>query len=117
MEQPGQDHDRPEGSPGSVHVELDPEVTRIVLVGEIDLVLRSDLQAAAADAAARGGPVLVDLSDVSFMDSTGIGFLVLLARSGRATGLRPVLVGANRRVRDTINLSGIAPLVDLEPGS
>jgi len=115
VEQPGRDDDPADGLPGAVRVEPAADVTRIVLVGEVDLVLRSDLQAVAADAAARGRPVEVDLSDVSFMDSTGVGFLVSLARAGQANGWRPLLRGANRRVRDTIDLSGIAALVEVPP--
>lgn len=64
---------------GSVHVILDPDLVHVVLSGEIDASTSADLTAAATEALAASLPVEVDCRSVTFMDSTGIGFLARLA--------------------------------------
>jgi anti-sigma B factor antagonist len=71
-------HDAP-GEPGSVHVILSPDRTRIVLSGEIDADLGADLTEATADAEQAGVPIEVDAHHVTFMDSSGVAFLARLA--------------------------------------
>lgn len=71
-------HEAP-GEPGSVHVILSPERTRIVLSGEVDADLGADLAQATADAEQAGVPIEVDAHHVTFMDSSGVAFLARLA--------------------------------------
>ena len=52
----------------------------IAFSGEMDLAASTDMSAAIEHALTLGLPVLVDLCDVSFMDSTGLS-LVLRARA------------------------------------
>ncbi|HEY0189324.1 MAG TPA: STAS domain-containing protein [Cellulomonas sp.] len=67
------------GEPGSVHVILSPDRTRIVLSGEIDAELGADLTQATADAEQAGVQIEVDAHHVTFMDSSGVAFLARLA--------------------------------------
>ena len=64
---------------GSVHVIIDPDVVHVVLAGEIDASIAPDLTAAAAEVLDTSLRVDVDCRSVTFMDSTGIGFLARLA--------------------------------------
>lgn len=84
-------------------------VTVIKLAGEVDEALARDLNEAAKDAVALGLPVRVDVSQVTFMDSIGVGLLAQLV----AAGVRPHLVGASRRTIELVKVSGLAPLLDL----
>jgi len=65
--------------PGTVHVFLGPERTRIVLAGEIDADLGTVLHEATAAAERARLPIEVDAHHVTFMDSSGIAFLARLS--------------------------------------
>jgi anti-anti-sigma factor len=88
---------------GEVSWAIEGQATVIRLSGAIDLVLRADLDWAAYDAIALGLPVRVNVSEMTFMDSVGIGFLAQLLRAG----LRPELVGASRRTIELVDVSGL----------
>ena len=56
-----------------------PEATVIAPEGEVDVARIADFRAGLAGAVRAGAPrVVVDLGDVSFIDSTGLGSLVEL---------------------------------------
>ncbi|MEW1957050.1 STAS domain-containing protein [Kineococcus sp. NPDC059986] len=79
-----QNHDATahEASDGG-HVEVDHEagLTVITLHGEVDAALGNVLDDLCARAGAAGLPVRVDLSAVTFLESTGASFLVRLTRA------------------------------------
>ena len=65
--------------PGTVHVFVGADRTRIVLAGEIDTDLGPDLQEAAMAAERARLPIEVDAHHVTFMDSSGVAFLARLS--------------------------------------
>jgi anti-sigma B factor antagonist len=81
----------------------------IRLVGEIDWVLAEDLEMAVQDAVALDLPVVVDVSEVTFLDSTGLALLGKLVNAGR----RPQLRGASRYTVELLELSGLRQQVDI----
>ncbi len=96
--------------PGSVHVLFEPELTRVVLTGEIDAELGPDLLEAADDALTTARPIEVDSHLVTFMDSTGVAFLARLAsRASR----RVVLLDPPDVVRFLIETTRISSLLDV----
>lgn len=79
--------------------------------GEIDLATGPDLRHQLAEATGRPSPrVLVDLTAVTFMDSTGLNALVRALRTAQAAGGDIRLVGACARVRRVIDLSRLDEL-------
>ena len=60
--------------------------------------------------------VLADFSQVSYIDSTGIGFLIGIYTSilKNSTG-RFVLANLNRRVRDVLELTRLANVIPIYP--
>ena len=102
----------PSPEAGSVHVILDPQVVHVVLAGEIDANIARDLTFAAAEATAAGLPVDVDCRSVTFMDSTGIGFLArLAARSQRRVRLlHPP--GIVRFLLETVRITSMVEIVE-----
>jgi len=70
---------------------------RVVPVGEVDLTSADQLRAAIEEIA--GSTVVVDLSGVTFMDSSGIAALVAARRQVEADGNGLVLRGAQGVVR------------------
>lgn len=96
-----------------VSVFFDNDETLIRLVGEVDLALSDTLDVTAQEALTRGKQIRLDVERVTFIDSTGLAFLSRLAAAGREIGSPPRVVGASRRVRDTIELGGLLPVLDL----
>ena len=69
------------------------EPTVIAPEGELDIASVGDLRAARTDAAREGpGAVVVDLSQVTFIDSSGLGALVELHSRLRRSGRRLAVV-------------------------
>ncbi len=113
---PPLDEQPDEGLPGDVSVFFDDDITLVILTGEIDLSLGTDLEYAGRDAVDRGVLTRVDMRRVSFIDSIGVGFLSRLVVAGREAGWRPAVVGPSRRVEETLTLSGLTPLIDIVRG-
>ncbi|HEY3725183.1 MAG TPA: STAS domain-containing protein [Acidimicrobiia bacterium] len=83
--------------------------------GELDLatspVLERDVEAAFAPGISE---VVLYLSRVGFMDSSGLASLIAARRSARARGVRFALGPMTRQCRMTIELSGLDDLFELE---
>jgi anti-sigma B factor antagonist len=101
------------GDGGSIAVDESAGVTTIVLRGEVDAALAQRLGELRAQATAAGHAVTVDLSAVTFMDSSGAAFLVHLYRSVQpqpVTLLRPT--AAVRYLLDVTQLTRILRVQD-----
>lgn len=98
------------GEPGSVHVILSPDRTRIVLSGEVDADLGADLAEATADAEQAGVPIEVDVHHVTFMDSSGVAFL---ARLATRTPHRVRLLHVPPTVQFLLDVTRIGELLDV----
>jgi anti-sigma B factor antagonist len=96
--------------PPSVHVIVLSDRTRIVLSGEIDADLGSDLREAMRDAEGAGLPIEVDAQHVTFMDSSGIAFLARLASRSND---RVRVLHAPDAVRFPLEVTKIGELLDL----
>jgi anti-sigma B factor antagonist len=100
----------PHGEPGTVHVILGADRTRIVLSGEIDADLGTDLHQATADAEHAGLPIEVDTHHVTFMDSSGVAFLARLATRSHH---RVRLLRVPPTVRFLLEVTRIGELLDV----
>ncbi len=90
----------------------------LALAGEIDLAtiptVRQRLHTAIA---ARPGRVLtVDLTEVAFVDSAGIGVLLGARRRARAAGGDLVLAGLTPRVLRVLDQAGVAAVFAVDDG-
>jgi anti-anti-sigma factor len=99
---------------GHVQVLFDDRETLVALSGEVDLALGRELADHAQDVTDREAQVRLDVTRLSFIDSIGLGFVARIAQAGRAIGCPLVVVGASRRIRESIALAGIGWLVDYE---
>jgi anti-anti-sigma factor len=81
---------------------------RFVLRGELDMAARGVVDAALAPAIAMGRPIRLDLTEVSFLDSTGLQALVgaSLAIRGGCIELR----GVSGSVGRVLEVAGVADL-------
>jgi len=89
-------------------VEVDRERRTIVLRGEIDMANAGELRTAIAEADwMNGGPLEVDLSDLHFIDSSGIGALLSATERGYSLVLRAP-TALVRRVFEVLSLDTAA---------
>lgn len=80
----------------------------VALAGELDLMVEDRAAQALRDAAAGDPPVLiVDLSRLGFIDSTGVRLLIDANRRARAGGRRLVLVLGKPEAQPLLSISGI----------
>ena len=101
------------GRPGSVELRPDADETVLCLAGDVDLSLSGDLDEACRKALAFARPIRLDVSGVSFLDSTAIGYVVTVAAAERDLGRTLVVSGASRRTADTFRLTGLGDLLGL----
>lgn len=99
-----------------VRTTREPEGYRISFRGELDLANAATAEAQLRKALEAGdAPVVLDLSELEFIDSTGIALLVsALAHNGSATKLRfiPSNSPAVMRVLDLTGIAERLPLVE-----
>ncbi|MFI6259912.1 STAS domain-containing protein [Micromonospora zamorensis] len=105
------DHD-PGGILGIDHLD---DVTVIAATGDIDLDTGDTLRTALRHVAEVGGHVVVDLSRVHIIDSTGLGLLVRAHRDARERGVTLCLAAPSRFIRTvlhTMRLDGAFPIFE-----
>lgn len=87
---------------------------RVRLSGELDhsaaARLRGDLDALIADTGAK--QLILDLSDVSFMDSSGIGLIIGRYKRMARRGGSVAVSGSNARIDSIFNMAGLYRLVE-----
>lgn len=83
--------------------------------GEIDMAAAPELEQALKPSSAVGGPVVVDLTAVSFLDSTGINALVTAAQR-LPTGCL-ILHGVHGRVAKVLELVRLSDLANVHVAS
>jgi anti-sigma B factor antagonist len=86
---------------------------RVVFRGEIDLARRDEIRDRLAPFRAGNTDVVLDLADVTFMDSSGLSALATLAVDLEPHGRRVTCVGVQRQVERLIRLAGIDRVVEL----
>jgi anti-sigma B factor antagonist len=87
---------------------LTGEVALLSVAGELDLYTAERLQARIDEAGAVGADtVLVDLSEVSFVDSTALAVLVQETKRLEGRGHSLVLVTNDPRTRRVVEVSGL----------
>ena len=100
---------------------IDPSAVRLqVSVEEVDRASIGLLEAELAEALSRrvnGDPLIIDLTAVRFLDSSGIRALVDADRAAGLTGGRVNLVGANGVVLRALEVSGVWDHLGAVPGA
>ena len=101
--------------PFELRVDRSQGATRIALVGEVDIAVRETVRDAVTDALSeRPAPELViDLREVTFMDSAGIGELVAchkraVEKSGTIKILKP-----NEKLLDLFTITKLIEIFDI----
>lgn len=106
-----------------VAVAFSDERTEVIAHGEVDVATAPALRGALGEAEMRhlddgvNGPIAVDLSGVTFIDSTGLGVLLGSARRGRRAGHEVVLRNPVPTVLRVLEITGLLRVFRLERDS
>lgn len=106
-----------------VHLALDLEADDgplITLSGEVDMLVADDLRGAGESAIAQAGAdgrkrVVIDLREVTFLDSTGIGALVAISNAAGTAGVPLVLRAVSPRISKLLAITGLDGVFATEP--
>jgi anti-anti-sigma factor len=79
----------------------------LAVSGSIDLTTREDFFNAGLRALDTEETLVLDLSEVEFMDSVGIGAIIELARVAASQGKGFVVSGRSRRVQRVLEATGL----------
>jgi anti-anti-sigma factor len=90
---------------------------RVELVGDIDYTNSGEIVSRLQPAFAEAGPetVCLDLTEVTFLDSSGIGVLVVASQLAEKAGVPFSVVGPNRNVYEQLRITGLADLFAITP--
>jgi anti-anti-sigma factor len=84
------------------------------VAGELDVATGRQLVAAVQERCPPGHPVVLDLSNVTFCDSSGLtAMLNLRARAG-GTAVDLVIRNPHQRVRDVLEVTGVDQIVTVQ---
>lgn len=92
-----------------------PEMVEVRLKGRLEFTDHDrlhDLLRVMEDARAR--PFVVDLSELAFIDSAGLGMLLILQEESESRNIRMFVRGAGGDVRHSIELARINEIITLE---
>jgi anti-sigma B factor antagonist len=100
----------------SIQAVTDGLVTTLRVAGEVDLATADELNRAAATALqADPRGLVIDLAEVTFLDSTGLAVLVSVTNQTASSGVRLTIRDPAPRVRNVIRITGLGEFLPLAP--
>ncbi len=97
-------------------LDRDAGTATVTLRGEVDILTVDQVRVVLGEALATGPrEIVVELADLAFIDSTGLGALIFGFQRARDAGVRFRLANANPTVRQILVLSGLLEVVELSP--
>lgn len=91
-----------------------PSGTLVTPLGEVDADVSARLRDALEEAV-RSGPVVLDLSGVTFLDSAGLSALLRARRVGAEVGHRFLVTGTPPPVMRVLAATGLHRVLELDP--
>lgn len=114
----GAEHQRPEGELIGFRFERNRGTETLYVWGELDISSAPVVEHAAAGALdGQGAEFRLDVSGLTFMDSTGAQSLWRLHKRIERLGRELVLVHPTRQVRRVLELLGLDQVIRTEPGA
>ncbi|MDR6227566.1 anti-sigma factor antagonist [Desmospora profundinema] len=91
-------------------------VTTLVVSGEVDAYTAPQLREKLMPLCKADREIHLDLSQVDYMDSTGLGVLIGAYKSLRAQNGRLVLTGISPRLNRLLQITNLTEIIDIEDG-
>jgi anti-sigma B factor antagonist len=96
-------------------LDRDADVATVALHGEVDVLNVDQVRVALVEAIeTRPRALVVDLSKLSFIDSTGLGAIIFGFQRARDEGIEFALARPTRGVHQILVLSGVLEVVELQ---
>ncbi|MFI5936746.1 STAS domain-containing protein [Actinoplanes sp. NPDC051494] len=96
-------------------LDRDADVTTVALKGEVDVLNVDQVRIALVEALeSHPRTVVVDLTDLSFIDSTGLGAIIFGFQRARDEGITFQLAHPSRGVHQILVLSGLLEVVEIK---
>ncbi|GAA0532276.1 hypothetical protein GCM10010172_11300 [Paractinoplanes ferrugineus] len=90
------------------------DTTTVALKGEVDVLTVDQVRVALEESlAGRPREIVVDMSELTFIDSTGLGALIFGFQRARDAGIRFRLARPTRTVHQILLLSGLLEVVEV----
>ncbi len=85
--------------------------------GELDLAMADEFRDTMDEVLRldRSDAVAIDFSDVSFLDSSGIGVIIASLRKIRERGGQLILVRLPQQIRSVLRITGVDTVIDIRP--
>jgi anti-sigma B factor antagonist len=97
-------------------LDTDGDTTHLTLRGEVDVLTVDQVRLALEEAlAARPRQIVINLRELSFIDSTGLGALIYGFQRARDRGIRFRLSSPSRSIHQILALSGLLEIVEVTP--
>lgn len=87
---------------------------RLVVAGEIDVFTAPKLREKLLPLCEQGETVIVDLSDVNYIDSTGLGVFVGGYKIQLTASGKMILTGVNRRLARLFRITGLQEIIEIK---
>ncbi|WP_408009058.1 STAS domain-containing protein [Pseudalkalibacillus sp. A8] len=95
--------------------DTDNHIDELVLIGEVDAYTAPKLKETLLESTQKQGQkVVVDLSGVQYMDSTGLGVFVGALKSSQQSGSTLTLTGMTERVERLFEITGLTEVINIE---
>ncbi|MES9538089.1 MULTISPECIES: STAS domain-containing protein [unclassified Actinomadura] len=91
----------------------DDRCTLVRVKGDIDVVSRARFEEALFEAVETGEPMVVDMREVTFCDSTGLNAIVAANRRAGERGTHLALVALPPRVQRVFRITGIDKFIPI----
>jgi anti-sigma B factor antagonist len=102
-------------SPFQIGMRGEPDAVIIALSGEFDLDVAAELAPCVAAAVEAGhGDVVIDLAEVSFIDSSGLA--AILRERQQVNGHRLLIRNARQNIRRVFGMAGLSDVLDGDSG-
>lgn len=89
--------------------------SRVALVGELDIAGAEQARAELEAAWLEGGALLIDLDELTFMDSTGLRVLIEVVAQARLEGRDLQITRGSPQIRRLFEIAGVEAVLPLVP--
>jgi anti-anti-sigma factor len=97
----------------TIRVQYEPGHVTMTVKGEVDIATVAKLRERLFELAASGQPLIVDLDQVSFIDSAGLAALVGASKRAVAHGSSLQVVSARPQTRQVFRVTGLDSQIPL----
>jgi anti-sigma B factor antagonist len=98
----------------SIDVQMKDEKHYITLAGEIDAYTAPELKNKFMELAQLSEPyIVVDLTNVSYMDSTGLGVFIALLKAIKSSEGKLKFVGVSERIKRLFDITGLTEILNV----